>query len=138
LELLSTSVTSDELRKKRLLIYGSCLKKEAPKLLAKLSKGKTLLHVCLEEVHMNVVGFKLATILKVSEPKSVTVLTFDGSPHCLQLHFAVEQAKDVVEFPVEVTHYVIEKGQLRRISPPAVKVARHLSRIQSLMDKGRA
>jgi hypothetical protein len=87
----------------------------------------------LEREHMNKAGFKLTTILEKAGPKDITVLTFDGSPHCLQLHFAVEQAKDLTKSDVRVSHYVVEHGKVFRVSREAVRTARHLSEVQKLL-----
>jgi hypothetical protein len=133
MELLSTNVNHSKLRNSSLLVYGTCIGVEAQNIFKKLSKGRIPLKVCLEKEHMDKVGFKLATILTTSKPREITVLTIDGSPHCLQLHFTVEQAKNIANSKVKLTHYVIEHGKLIKISSEAVKMARHLSQIQKLL-----
>jgi hypothetical protein len=130
MELLTTSVRNRRLSEAALLIYGTCVENEASKTFNLLAKGRIPLHACLEKIHMNIVGFKLATILQVSKPKEIVVLTLDGSPHCIQLHFTVEQVKRVSKSNVNIKHYVIEKGKLIEISPDVVEIARHLSKIQ--------
>jgi len=84
---------------------------------------------------MDKVGFKLATILMASKPKEISVLTIDGSPHCVQLHLAVQQAKNMTKSKVRVTHYIVEHDELVKVSPEAVKTARHLSQIEKLLSK---
>jgi len=133
MELLSTNINHSKLRDSSLLVYGTCVEAEAQNIFKKLSKGRLSLHVCLEKEHMDKVGFKLAIILMTSKPREITVLTIDGSPHCLQLHFTVEQAKNITNSKVKITHYVIEHGKLIQISKDAVKTARHLSHIQKLL-----
>lgn len=135
MELLNTNVKNKRLYKGSLLIHGTCVSAEAPKIFSGFSKRLVPLQVCLEKEHMDMIGFKLATILKMSKPKDITVLTVDGSPHCLQLHFAVEQAKDIAGSDVKVAHYAIEHGELSQISLEALKTARHLSRIEKLLHK---
>jgi len=137
MELLSTNVKSEVLRKGRLLLYGTCVEAEAPEVFGEFSKGRIPLSVCLEKEHMDKVGFKIATILMTSDPKEMTVLTIDGSPHCLQLHFAAEQAKRIAKSEVNAIHFVIEEGKSVEVSQDAVETARHLSRIQKLLEKGR-
>jgi len=80
-------------------------------------------------------GFKLATILKTAKPKDVRVLTIDGSPHCLQLHFVVEQAKNIARSDAKVAHYTIVHGKPFQISPEAVRTARHLPQIEKLLNQ---
>jgi hypothetical protein len=137
MSLLSTSVTSKKLRGKSLLLYGTCIKEEYPNILAEFSKNRTPLYICLEEEHMNKVGFKLATILKIAKPKDITVLTIDGSPHCVQLHFAVEQARNISGVGVPTRYFVIEKGKIREISAKAIRMARHLSEIERTYRKNK-
>jgi hypothetical protein len=133
--LLSTSVTSEKLKKKSLLLYGTCIKEEYPKILAELSRGKTPLHVCLEEEHMNKVGFKLATILKTAKLRDITVLTIDGSPHCIQLHFVVEQIRNILGTDMPIRHFVIEKGKIYEISAETIRTARHLFEIERRLQR---
>jgi len=130
MELLATNVKNRQLIEAALLIYGTCVKNETPKIFNALAKGRIPLHVCLEKIHMNIVGFKLATILQTSKPKEIVVLTLDGSPHCIQLHFTAEQAKRVSKSNVNIKHYVVEKGKLIEISLDIVEIARHLSKVR--------
>lgn len=135
LPLLSTSVKSPMLTNRKLLLFSSCLKEEEPEILSSVSSDKVRLHVCLEKEHMGAVGFKLVTILSVNSPTSLTVLTPDGSPHCLQLHMAVDQALRVTKANVPTEHYVVEKRKLVKVSRQAVRVARHLSEVEALLSK---
>lgn len=135
MELLNTNVKHKWLHGGSLLIHGACVNVEAPQIFRDFSKRRIPLHVCLEKEHMDMVGFKLATILQTSKPKDLTVLTVDGSPHCLQLHFAVEQAKNIAGSDVKVAHYTTEHGELSQISSEAVKTARHLSQIEKLLNR---
>jgi len=133
MELLSTNVRAKFLREGRLLLYGTCVEAEAPEVFREFSKGRILLSVCLENEHMDKVGFKIATIIMTSYPKEMTVLTIDGSPHCLQLHLAAEQAKRIAKSEVNIKHFVIEGGKSVEVSQNAVETARHLSQIQKLL-----
>ncbi len=137
MELLSTNVKSKVLREGPLLLYGTCVEAEAPGVFRELSKGRIPLSVCLHKEHMDKVGFKIATIIMTSDPKEITVLTVDGSPHCLQLHLAVEQAKRIAKSEANVKHFVIEGGKSVEVSQDAVETARHLSQIQKLLEKGK-
>ncbi|RLF10919.1 MAG: 4Fe-4S ferredoxin [Thermoprotei archaeon] len=133
--LLSISVTSNKVRGKDLLIYSSCLPREHPDIYEEVSRGKTPLKVCMSEEHLDKVGFKIATIIAYSHPKSITVLTMDGSPHCTQLHVMAEQAKRVTGENLEVIHLVVEKGVLVEVSSEAVYYSRHLSKIEEALRR---
>ncbi|MFX1262311.1 MAG: hypothetical protein ACFFAZ_09505 [Promethearchaeota archaeon] len=92
--------------------------------------GSAVLSVCLEETHANQAGFKIGSIVRYSQISRLTALTVDGSPHCVQLHFLIEDIKRHFTPEVETDHYVVEKGVVHQVSASAVKQARHLSRIE--------
>lgn len=83
---------------------------------------------------MNQAGFKIGSIVKYSNIKKVTVLTVDGSPHCVQLHYVVEDIKRHFAPDIETGHFVMEKGKLFEITADSVKRSRHLSKIQKMID----
>ena len=80
----------------------------------------------MEKTHMNIAGFKIATMIKVSSPVEVVVLTMNGSPHCVQLHFAVEQAVKLTGSKLKLRHFVVEKNAVREVHRDTVWLARHL------------
>ena len=135
--LMRTNVGDKRLRAKpNLLLVGSCLDRfpDIVKEVCEGDGGHSVLHVCLEETHVNQAGFKIGSIVRYSGIKKVTVLTVDGSPHCVQLHYVVEDIRKHFTPDLQTVHYVIEKGKLIEISPDAVKHSRHLSKIQSLLN----
>jgi len=134
--LLSTNVGSRRLRRcKRLLLVGSCVLQEHHKILEEYAEGRVCLHVCLETFHMNMAETKLACIIKMHHPEELVVLTVDGSPHCLQLHVLAEDMRRYFNLEVGIKHVVIEKGKTHVVSREAVKTARHLHKVQRLLDK---
>jgi len=135
--LMRTNVGDKHLRENpNLLLIGSCMDRfpEIVKEICEKEKSQSTLHICLEETHVNQAGFKISSIVKYSSIKKVTVLTIDGSPHCVQLHYVIEDIKRHFAPEIETAHYVIEKGKLFEISAEAVKRSRHLSQIQKLLD----
>jgi len=135
--LMRVNVGDKRLREKQnLLLVGSCMDRfqEIVKNICERDGGHSVLHICLEETHVNQAGFKISSIVKYSDIKKVTVLTVDGSPHCVQLHYVVEDIKRHFAPEIETAHYVIEKGKLFNISAEAVKHSRHLSKIQMMID----
>jgi len=133
--LLSTSVAAKELAGADLLIYSECLRHEWPDILAEWSRGRLALSVCLEEEHISHITAKVATMLVMGRPSSITVLTVDGSPHCVQVHFSVQQALRITGLKVPVRHLVVEKGVVHEVGPEVVRTARHLSEVAELMRK---
>ncbi len=120
---------------RRILVYGSCVRDEYPEIFEEFRLGRVPLAVCLEAEHFNVVALKLASMFARVELEEVVVLTVDGSPHCVGLHHAVEEALRVTRKNIQVKHYVIEGGKALEVSSQAVKVSRYLSRVQRLLEK---
>lgn len=134
--LTETNVASRFLREqRRLLVYGACVRDEYPQIFEKFSGERVPLAVCLEAEHFNVVALKLASMMARVELEEVVVLTVDGSPHCVGLHHAVEEALKVTRGRAKVRHVVIEEGDVIEVSEQAVKTARYLSRVQHLLEK---
>ncbi len=134
--LLSTNVGSREIREVgRLLLVGSCVIDEYPDIFEKYRVGRVPLKVCMEREHINMVALKIASILARLEIKEVVILTVDGSPHCISLHHAVEEAVKVSKSNTKVVHIVIERGKDITIDNKAVKIARYLSKVNKLIKK---
>jgi hypothetical protein len=134
--LMRTNVGDQALREKgKLLLIGSCMNRLSDILEKFIEEDDDLaiLHVCLEETHMNQAGFKLASIIAYAGISKVTVLTVDGSPHCVQLHYMVEDIKQHFTQEIKTAHFVVEKGVVCEVSPEAVKRSRHLSKIQKTL-----
>jgi len=121
--------------RKSLLLVGSCLDRypDVVREICERSGGCFTLHVCLEETHMNQAGFKLGSIVKYSDIKKVSTLTVDGSPHCVQLHYMVEDIKRHFAPEIDTTHFVIEKGEVHEITADAVKRSRHLLKVEKTL-----
>lgn len=129
MRLLETNVGSKMVQGKDLLLYSVCIKNEHPEIFKEFSKGRTSLWVELE--HINMLVYKIATMLKLSEPpKTISVLTVDGSPHCIQLHYAVDDAKKISGSKIEVRHFVLAKGAVKEVSAQTVKKSRYLGKIE--------
>ncbi len=135
-EFMTVNVCSKKIReRKRLLIYGECVRDEYPELFQLYAEGRVPLAVCMEREHINMVGFKLAGLLARVDVEEVVVLTVDGSPHCVQLHFALEEVEKILGREIERKHYVVENGRVIEISKKAVKKARYLSSIEKYLKE---
>ncbi|RLF13948.1 MAG: 4Fe-4S ferredoxin [Thermoprotei archaeon] len=132
--LLDSNVCSKDIRRyKKLLIFGTCLKDEHPEIVAEWSKGRATFHVCLESEHVNMVGFKLASILCRVPIEEIVILTVDGSLHCVQLHMMAEEVNRFFGNRFKIRHLVYEKGKVIEIDPEVVKTARFLTKVRSLL-----
>lgn len=135
--LMRINVGDARLRSKgKLLIVGSCMDRfpEIVKDFSERDGGQAILHVCLEETHVNQAGFKIGSIVKYSGISEITALTVDGSPHCVQLHYVIDDVKRHFVPEIETKHFVVEKGRVHEISSDAVKRSRHLSKIQKMLS----
>ncbi|TFF67866.1 4Fe-4S ferredoxin [Candidatus Thorarchaeota archaeon] len=136
--LMRINVGDHRMREKgRVLLLGSCMMSRYPQIVDEFRAkdgGQAALEVCLEETHVNQAGFKIGSIVRYSDIKRLTALTVDGSPHCVQLHYVIEDVKRHFTPEVELEHYVVERGEVHEISSEAVKRSRHLSKIQSMLD----
>lgn len=110
------------------------MRDEYPEIFDSFRESRVHLSVCPEAEHINVIALKLSSILARVNLEEVVVLTVDGSPHCVQLHHAIEEAARVTGNRVVVHHYVIEEGKAVQVSREAVKVARYLSRVDKLLS----
>lgn len=92
-----------------------------------------------EDNLIDVLGFKLATTLRLGEIKSVKVIVKAGSPHSIQIPFIVQEAVEDTNFPKKmVDYYAIEKGGIISISDAAVRTARHLNEVEHLINGNKA
>lgn len=121
------------LRNASVLVYSVCMRDWYPEIVEQFSTNRVALWACMEEWHISQVVAKLYNIVTRGGPRELVVLTMDGSPHCLQLHFAAEMLRD----RIPVRHYVVEKGAVIEVPPEAVKAARHLHRVQHLLQHGK-
>ncbi len=136
-DFLTTNVGDWEIMKtKKLLLYGTCIAEKHPNILGEYSEGRAALSVCLERDHMNMIAFKLATMVKSAELEEIIVLTVDGSPHCVQLHQTVSEVNRLFDDPPFTRHFVLEHGKIYEVDAKTVKASRFLSKISKLLKKG--
>ena len=128
MELMSTNAKGKNVRGKKLLLYGTCVE-ETPQFLDKF-EGYTKLYFCPEKEHINMAFYKLMSMMAVA--KELVVLTKDGSPHCVQMHYIAEEVLkySAVKFPLR--HFVIINGEIVEIDGQDVKLSRYLSKIRKM------
>ncbi len=128
MDLMSTNAKGKNMRGKKLLLYGSCLD-ENPQYL-KDFKNYTKLSFCPEKEHINMAFYKLIAMMSVAE--ELVVITTDGSPHCVQLHYIADEVLRYSSKKFKVRHYVVNEGKIIEVSPEDVKLSRYLSKIKKL------
>ncbi len=130
MDLMSTNAKGKNIRGKKLLLYGSCLD-ENPQYL-KDFEDYTKLSFCPEKEHINMAFYKLIAMMSVAE--ELVVITTDGSPHCVQLHYIADEVLRYSSKRFQVKHYVINEGKIIEVSPEDVKISRYLSKIKKLRE----
>ena len=138
MDLLELNSCCRLLRERRsLLIYASCIDVERPGLPESVAPDSVRASVCMEREQFNVVSLKVASILARVELEELAVLTVDGSPHCVQLHHAVEEAVKIAG-GVKPRHLVLAEGEVVEVPARAVKTARYLSKVARLLTSSSA
>jgi len=128
MDLMSTNAKGKNIRGKKLLLYGACLD-ESPWYL-KDFEDYTLLSFCPEKEHINMAYYKLMAMMSVAE--ELVVITTDGSPHCVQMHYIAEEVLRYSEKKFPLRHFVVNNGEIIEVSPEDVKTSRYLSKIKKL------
>ena len=132
LDLLDTSACPREAReKRRVLLLAKCLCSRRD-IVEKFS-SYAILCACPEKSHINVIGFKLFGLLARAEIEELAVLTPDGSMHCIQLHYVVEELSRRFSFVRK--HLVFERGSVVEVPSEAVKTSRFLTRVSKLLAR---
>ena len=56
-----------------------------------------ILAVCLENNHINMIITKICGMISTKKIKSLTFVTVDNSPHCIQLHYTKKEIERVMD-----------------------------------------
>ncbi len=135
LRLMNVWVKAPLLRGADLLIASACLPAVNQELFMELSRGRVALLACPEEEQATHYG-KIANIIRSSKPRSITVVTIEGSPHCFTLHASINAAEYLLGTRIQRKHYVVVDGrELVEISPEAVRIARYLHLVDRLVKE---
>jgi hypothetical protein len=126
--ILNQNIYSQKIEK-QFLIIGSCLPDIYPEVVKKFQKKwKNVFSICLEEFHYNQLVAKLFSILSLGKTQKIGFLTVDGSPHCIQIHFASKYLKRGLNKTVDFEHYVMDKkGKIYKISLDTIEKSKNLS-----------
>ncbi|MEM1559996.1 MAG: 4Fe-4S ferredoxin [Ignisphaera sp.] len=131
----STWVKTPALKGKDLLIASACLPIVNPTLFQEISRDKFILLACPEKEPTAYYG-KIASIIRSTEPRSITVVTIDGSPHCFALQASVNEAEYILSTKINKKHFVVVNGiEIREISPNTIRVARYLHLVDNMLKK---
>jgi len=126
--ILSENVYSKKF-KGEFLVMASCLPDIHPEIAQQVStKWKNVVCFCLEQFHYNQFVSKLFDILAIGNTNRVGFITPDGSPHCVQMHFASKYLKRGLNKDIEFEHYVADgHGKVFQVSMKAIDKSKNLS-----------
>lgn len=120
---------------KKLLVISRCLEVEKPEIVEKFkAEGYAVLTVCPEAEHINMLGFKLAGILARCRFEEISALTVDGSMHCTQVHWLLEEVFKIAKLNATRKHYIVHEDRVVEVSPEIVKKARFLAKLAKTMQ----
>lgn len=132
-DLMSSNV--GRARNKKLFVVSACIVKDHPELVKELvSDEDHVVSACPEEHHINMIGYKIASFIAYSGIKEVKVLTVDGSLHCIQLHYILENIRKRFFNDLNVQYFVLVNGRVFEISEETVKVSRHFYKLQKSLS----
>lgn len=136
MKITETWVKAPPLKGARILLAAECVKNLYPEVFEELSKGRVVFTCCLEVENATLLMGKLASIIRCSKPKEIAVASIEGSPHCLLLHMAVNEALfDTQARDITVKHYVVLEGEVVEVSEEAARIARYLHLVEEALRR---
>lgn len=135
MKLIETWVKASFLKGASLLLVSECAQAVYPSVYKRFVRGRVVLTSCPEAENAEMLMGKLAAILTCSNISDLTVLTMEGSPHCLALHAAANEAMFITKAKVPFSHFVILNGKAIQVSSESVRVARYLHLVQKCIQK---
>ena len=118
----------------RLVVVSACLV-ERPILERIITERDFVVYVCPESTHTAMISYRVLCILAYSQIKKLAVVTVDGSPYCITLHYMAEEIARRLAPGVSVEHLVAEAGELTLVDAEVVKLSRHLRRLARVRER---
>ena len=117
-----------------IMVIGSCLPVVCPMGYEKLRKiTDNIYHVCLEEIHMNMVITKIGGMLRTGRIKKIVFATVDKSPHCIQLHYVSSELKKMMKLDnIVIENYVLSNNELIEVNDMTISLSKNLKMLSSL------
>ncbi len=135
LSLPRTWVKAPPLRGASILVAATCVETLYPEVFREFSRGRVALITCPEDENPTQVMGKLASMCRCSKPREIVAVSIEGSPHCLLIHAAINEALFVLGEKIPTKHYVVLEGKPIRIEPETVRVARYLHLVNQLIKE---
>jgi len=118
-----------------ILIVGECVQSTFPKIWERFVENRVVLTSCPQAEGFSGLVEKLAMIVRCVNPKELTVLTVDGSPHCNMLHASVNGAVFLTRAETPVRHFVTVGEEVKEVSAESIRVGRYLHLVEKCIQK---
>lgn len=119
-----------------IIIIGSCLPymdKDAYKKIIEICSN--VYDLCLEQTHINMAITKIGGMLRTGKIKKIIFASVNKSPHCIQMHYIQDELCKMMDLKdIEITNYVVEKGEIVNISAETIKLSKNLIQLQEFKD----
>ena len=115
-----------------MIIVGSCLNRMQPEAYKELEQiSSNIYDICLEKEHLNMVVTKIIGMVARGKIKNLVFATVDKSPHCVQLHYVVEELENAIDISnIEVINYVAVDNKLIEIPIETISLSKNLSKLK--------
>ena len=117
-----------------IIIVGSCVKNVEKKGYKKLEKiSKNIYELCLEETHINMAITKVGGMLRTGKIKKIVFATVNRSPHCIGMHYIQDELNKMMDLSnIIIENYVIDNGELIKLSPRVISLSKNLVELSKL------
>ena len=117
-----------------IIIVGSCVKNVEKKVYKKLEKiSQNIYELCLEETHINMAITKVGGMLRTGKIKKIVFATVNRSPHCIGMHYIQDELNKMMDLSnIIIENYVIDNGELIKLSPRVISLSKNLVELSKL------
>ena len=120
----------------RVVLVATCLLDNRREIIEKMIKETDFIaYACPETFHPAMIEYRILCLLRYSNINKLCVISVEGSPYCVTLHFVTDEIKRKFIPDLCIEHYTVEKRKVYSIPPKAIKLARHLAKISKFVKK---
>lgn len=124
--------------KGKVLICGTCLPNMQQVGFEKIKKDyDTIVFLCLEHNHINMVITKICGAISTNNIKSITFASVNKSPHCIQLHYIkneIERIMDKKKIP-PINNIIIQNNEIYEIDDNVLSLSKDLVKLSTIIKK---
>jgi len=132
-DLMKTNVGSARSFKRVVLVATCLLDNKSGSIGSLIKEGDFLVHVCPETYHPAMIEYRLLCLLTYSNIQELCIISVEGSPYCITLHFVSDEIRRKFLPHLKITHYTVDKKGVHEISEETIKYSRHLAKLTRLI-----